>query len=285
VTMRKLERTRTATAVHRSFRGTSRIQFESQLLKAERQVRRGDAVKHVFPSKWNVVKDQLLLETHDKCAYCETPTSVVAYGDVEHFRPKSTYWWLAYCYDNYAASCTLCNQKYKKAAFPILKSRMRAPLVKKTTTDKWINERAGKFTPDPLNEDEGLSWADFAVAHNAERPLLPDPYLDEPTDHFIWQVSMPLEEVRLAPKPGSPLAKQMVQAVESSLGLNRKELCRLRFEVYLSYSTHRITAESSMVPVDIRHKNATVVQRMIRPEGAYSAMLAYFEGMPTEELP
>lgn len=44
---------------------------------------------------------------------------MVAYGDGEHYRPKSTYWWLAYNYDNYLASCTLCNQRFKEAKFPI----------------------------------------------------------------------------------------------------------------------------------------------------------------------
>ena len=44
---------------------------------------------------------------------------MVAYGDVEHFRPKSKYWWLAYCYENYLYSCQMCNQRYKKAEFPI----------------------------------------------------------------------------------------------------------------------------------------------------------------------
>ena len=41
---------------------------------------------------WKVAKSALIAESHSKCAYCESPTSVVAFGDVEHFRPKDIYW-------------------------------------------------------------------------------------------------------------------------------------------------------------------------------------------------
>ena len=42
---------------------------------------------------WKAGKPQLKRETGGKCAYCESPTDTVAHGDVEHFRPKSKYWW------------------------------------------------------------------------------------------------------------------------------------------------------------------------------------------------
>ena len=47
-------------------------------------------------------------------------------GDVEHFRPKSAvlddplhggYWWLAYDFQNYLLSCSLCNRVRKKTRF------------------------------------------------------------------------------------------------------------------------------------------------------------------------
>ncbi|MFN0301835.1 MAG: hypothetical protein ACKVQU_15945 [Burkholderiales bacterium] len=54
---------------------------------------------------WPKAKGQLKLDSSNKCAYCEADTAAVAHGDVEHFRPKSEYWWLAYCYDYYTLSC------------------------------------------------------------------------------------------------------------------------------------------------------------------------------------
>ena len=66
---------------------------------------------------WKPAKEQLKAETHDKCAYCEAPTKVVAHGDVEHYRPKSEYWWLAYCYDNYLFSCRERQRSVKRKQY------------------------------------------------------------------------------------------------------------------------------------------------------------------------
>jgi hypothetical protein len=37
------------------------------------------------------VKTALQKAQHDKCAFCESKFSHIAYGDVEHFRPKAGY--------------------------------------------------------------------------------------------------------------------------------------------------------------------------------------------------
>jgi hypothetical protein len=37
------------------------------------------------------VKDALREAQHDKCALCESKITHIAYGDVEHFRPKAGY--------------------------------------------------------------------------------------------------------------------------------------------------------------------------------------------------
>jgi len=52
------------------------------------------------------------------CAWCQCDLHV-APGDVEHFRPKSLYWWLAYDFNNYLLSCPTCNTR-KGWAFPLL---------------------------------------------------------------------------------------------------------------------------------------------------------------------
>jgi hypothetical protein len=104
--------TRIRSAIPAAFRGEKRIQ-QLRLLAAA--VAQG---KREFHSEyWKKAKKQLKAESHDKCAYCEASVAVVAHGDVDHFRPKSTYWWLAYCYDNYAYTCQVCNQIYKGDRF------------------------------------------------------------------------------------------------------------------------------------------------------------------------
>ena len=37
------------------------------------------------------VKNALLKAQHDKCCFCEAKVTHVAYGDVEHFRPKADF--------------------------------------------------------------------------------------------------------------------------------------------------------------------------------------------------
>ncbi len=52
------------------------------------------------------VKDKLGKIYSSKCAFCE---SAVERSDVEHFRPKSIYYWLAYSWDNLLYCCPTCN--------------------------------------------------------------------------------------------------------------------------------------------------------------------------------
>ena len=103
--MTRLERVRTAAAIPA---GVSRAGPHGQVPRSDQA--------GAWPARWNssrvwkAAKPQLKIESGGKCAYCESPTDTVAHGDVEHFRPKSVYWWLAYCYDNYVYACQICNQ-------------------------------------------------------------------------------------------------------------------------------------------------------------------------------
>jgi uncharacterized protein (TIGR02646 family) len=100
------------------------------------------------PTKWKFdpgiyaakpVKDELRKAQHDKCAFCESKISHVAYGDVEHFRPKAGcrqkrkdplitpgYYWLAYDWRNLLFCCQICNQRNKGHHFPLADAACRA---------------------------------------------------------------------------------------------------------------------------------------------------------------
>ena len=58
-----------------------------------------------------------------KCAYCERYLPIgksgLPDGDIDHFRPKSHYYLLAYHPRNYVLACRVCNQIYKRDSFPI----------------------------------------------------------------------------------------------------------------------------------------------------------------------
>ena len=74
------------------------------------------------------VRTQLWEDQHYKCAYCESRITK-EYKDVEHYRPKSKYYWLGHDWNNLLYSCEICNRSYKKAIFPLKNeaNRVTAP--------------------------------------------------------------------------------------------------------------------------------------------------------------
>ena len=121
-----------------------------------------------------VVKDQLILDQHDKCAYCErADVTANFHGDVEHFRPKAGwvqsrdealntpgYCWLAYEWTNLLFTCQHCNQSFKKNLFPL-----RSP------------------------KNRSLSHRDDIAR---ERPILIDPTREDPSQFIEFREEVPV---------------------------------------------------------------------------------------------
>jgi len=63
--------------------------------------------KGLYKSK--SVQDKLNNIYHFKCAYCERDISDDD-KHIEHYRPKSKYYWLAYSWDNLLLCCSRCNK-------------------------------------------------------------------------------------------------------------------------------------------------------------------------------
>lgn len=59
------------------------------------------------------IKEALLAETHEKCAYCECKIRHISYGDVEHILPKKIYPDLYVDWNNLTLSCEICNRSGK----------------------------------------------------------------------------------------------------------------------------------------------------------------------------
>ncbi len=80
-----------------------------------------DVVTKAFPAHWGRadVRGALYAMHGRACAYCQRHLPGNDRGAVEHFRPKSIYWWLAYDFNNYFLSCTPCNSHYKRDQFPL----------------------------------------------------------------------------------------------------------------------------------------------------------------------
>ena len=71
------------------------------------------------------VRLQLEIDQHYKCAFCECYLPL-QYHDVEHFRPKSHYYWLGHNWKNLLYSCERCNRSYKKTNFPLAAGSIQA---------------------------------------------------------------------------------------------------------------------------------------------------------------
>ncbi len=149
----------------------------------------------------NTVKDKLKTLQREKCCFCEAKVTVVAHGDVEHYRPKAGwvqqdkdklakpgYYWTAYDFSNLFLSCQICNQKYKKNYFPLANPAQRATSHKK-----------------PLAK---------------EKPLIIDPGKDTPSKYLSFN-----KEV-IVPVNNNAKGKETIKRT----GLDRIELNRDRFE-------------------------------------------------------
>lgn len=109
---------------------------------------------------WTELKDHLFELFHGKCAYCEWRPQAGTWGAVEHYRPKSAvsddrshpgYFWLAYDHRNYFPCCDRCNgQRAKMTHFPV-----------EPNTRAYRREDLEK-----------------------ERPLLLNPYVDNPHEYL-----------------------------------------------------------------------------------------------------
>jgi uncharacterized protein (TIGR02646 family) len=66
------------------------------------------------------IKKGLVEMFHGKCAYCESKITIITYGNIEHFRPKSIYEDLTFNWTNLLLACDICNDTaHKSNHFPL----------------------------------------------------------------------------------------------------------------------------------------------------------------------
>jgi hypothetical protein len=222
---------------------------------------------------WTDAKDNLKLESHNKCAYCEAPTSAVAFGDVEHFRPKNGYWWLAYCYDNYAFACQICNEGYKSDTFNIRGPKLvpPGPLPAARPAKAKLALLAAQLCPDPATSKK----AELRTLWKSEKAELMHPYLDAPETLMAWQVDEINQEVKLVSVPGSAASKITVNACEKVLGLNREELRRMRYPQYDRISAYALALQESPNE-SVRQRAKARLLAAALDDQPFAAMTRYF---------
>ncbi|WP_423926947.1 HNH endonuclease [Candidatus Palauibacter sp.] len=76
-----------------------------------RKITAGDAPTKSEKSRYNHrdIKQALLLETFDKCAYCESKLRHITFGDIEHVVPKSDDPSKWFSWPNLTIACDVCN--------------------------------------------------------------------------------------------------------------------------------------------------------------------------------
>ncbi len=273
--MIQLTRTPDTALIPVSLAGVNRVKKNRELIEQQIELLKGNINKIIFKSNyWKAAKDATKEESLNKCAYCESPTAVVAHGDIEHFRPKSEYWWLAYTFHNYCFCCQICNQTFKSDNFPITGSKWKVPRIKSNTviTDLLCSG----IGPDPLTATEGLSLQKYKTEHTKEKPGLPDPYFDKPEQHFGWKADDTLREVKIVAKTNSALNKRRLKAVEDFFGLNRKELKVERFRVFETFRRFKRLENATGLNAQEKKEIRDQLALMMDAGAPYAAMCRYF---------
>ncbi|MCK5096274.1 MAG: HNH endonuclease [Candidatus Pacebacteria bacterium] len=90
--------------------------------------------RNILPNNYNHpdIKQAVKVETHDKCAYCESKSSHSHWGDIEHILAKSKYPDLVFEWSNLTYSCAICNSNksnYDDPKLPLLNPYVDDPNV------------------------------------------------------------------------------------------------------------------------------------------------------------
>jgi uncharacterized protein (TIGR02646 family) len=141
------------------------------------------------------VKTDLEFRYHHKCAYCEQ--KIESYH-VEHYRPKSIYYWLAYSWDNLLFCCATCNEK-KLNYFETLQPQV-------------------SYKPEDLPRIHEL----FQEYNQIEQPLLLNPEYDNAEPLLVFNEKGEI----------SSTDKRAAYTIsKKGCDLSRKKLCDFRKEV------------------------------------------------------
>lgn len=272
--MIKLTRNRAA-AIPKAFQGQGRIDRERRLLTARRDFLAvlGSKFDFLDSSLWKPAKPLLEAESFDKCGYCEALAKATAHCDVEHIRPKSFYWWLALCFDNYVLACQICNQSHKGDQYPVA-AALPEPQLTGTTTPQQIDALVDTLAPDPLADDALLTLAVFDGQLRGEDPDLINPYHEDPEPFFRWVADEVLAEVEVKPAAAAGRDRDRALSTIDILGLNREELRRLRFQTYRSINALCLALGAGL-PAAVQLQVEQSVGSALEDQEAFAAMTRF----------
>jgi len=77
-----------------------------------------------FKAIWKNLKKIFWKKQNKCCCICEKRLSDIYSIDIDHYRPKTIYWWLAHNPKNYYLTCAECNRSNKRAQFPLYRDHL-----------------------------------------------------------------------------------------------------------------------------------------------------------------
>lgn len=279
-----LTRSTDLTQIPSIFFAGDKDEYELKLLNDTRAILKDSQNKRNWKGKWRAwgdisLKEILLKESFEKCAYCETRFRPGYYGDIEHYRPKSTYWWLAYCYHNYLYSCALCNQTHKRDKFIVEGTAWLPPLVTSTSTDLELRALIGTFSPEPgIDNREGSIYRQFLESDSAESFQLINPYIINPNGNFGYFFDDDAREVEIFVHPNA-IDIRLVENTIEILGLNRKELLEERYYILYHYRKYREAHDQALTTGfdSLIQITEELLQLALGKKAQYSGMCNFFQ--------
>jgi uncharacterized protein (TIGR02646 family) len=155
-----------------------------------------------------------LLAIHGRaCAYCQGMLSYTRIGTVEHFRPKSIYWWLAYDISNYLLSCSRCNSSIKGGQFPL---KENSPQIKYDHKDEITDDLRLLLDPyiDPVEKWTDIEIEDTIcyVKNNLDKNINADAYEQVDTTFKQFRINT---DPRLLRKRSETIAEALQHALRA----------------------------------------------------------------------
>ena len=189
-----------------------------------------------------VVKKDLAAMQHNKCCYCEKREEQAKYRDVEHYRPKSQYYWLTWTWENLLFACQDCNREQKKDKFP-------------------LNGAGGRLLP-----EDSPPGAEFPMVLDPSDPAA------DPTSHirFVRERLQGLE--RWIPQGLTPIGKKTIEVC----GLDRSTLLSLythHVEEIVRPAQREISAAIELADArNTLHAWNTIVRRLLAEHRPFRAL-------------
>ena len=116
--------------------------------------------------KQDDIRDALINIYNHKCAYCEQKMERY---NIEHYRPKKIYYWLAFSWDNLILACPTCNG-YKDVHFDLAEGKSRVTFDNTEANIRLINRCSAEYDL-------------------IEKPKMVNPEVTNPLGHISFQIS------------------------------------------------------------------------------------------------